>query len=55
MDFEELKLKLFEKHGTALSDRDPILMFPTILEYVFEQSNQTHAEALEQLKSELVW
>ncbi|EBM5962844.1 TPA: conjugal transfer protein TraM [Salmonella enterica subsp. enterica serovar 16:l,v:-] len=50
---EELIALIAKKHGVVLDATDPILVVPTMLRFMLEQSQEKQQELLDELKSEL--
>lgn len=50
---EELIALVAKKHGIALDETDPIMVIPTLLRYLLQESQEKQGEILEELKSEL--
>nr|WP_274944935.1 conjugal transfer protein TraM [Salmonella enterica]WCS70256.1 hypothetical protein [Salmonella enterica subsp. enterica serovar Rissen] len=49
---EELIALIAKKHGIALDETDPIMVVPTLLRYLLDESGET-GEILDEFKSEL--
>jgi hypothetical protein len=50
---EELIALVAKKHGIALDETDPIMVVPTLLRYLLDESQEKQGEILNDLKSEL--
>ncbi|NUW61689.1 conjugal transfer protein TraM [Cronobacter muytjensii] len=50
---EELIALIAKKHGIVLDATDPILVVPTMLRFMLEESQEKQQELLDELKSEL--
>ncbi len=50
---EELIALVAKKHGIALDETDPIMVIPTLLRYLLQESQEKQGEILNELKSEL--
>jgi len=50
---EELIALVAKNHGISLDKTDPIMVIPTLLRYVMDESQEKQREMLDELKSEL--
>lgn len=50
---EELIALIAKKHGIALDETDPIMVVPTLLRYLLDESQEKQGEILDEFKSEL--
>lgn len=50
---EELIALVAKNHGIALDKTDPIMVIPTLLRYVMDESQEKQREMLDEFKSEL--
>nr|AGH89297.1 TraM DNA processing protein [uncultured bacterium] len=50
---EELIALVAKKHGIALDETDPIMVIPTLLRFLLDESQEKQGELLSELKSEL--
>lgn len=50
---EELIALVAKKHGIALDETDPIMVIPTLLRFLLDESQEKQGEVLSELKSEL--
>lgn len=50
---EELIALIAKKHGIALDETDPIMVIPTLLRHLLNESQEKQGEILEEFKSEL--
>lgn len=50
---EELIALVAKNHGIALDKTDPIMVIPTLLRYVMDESQEKQRELLDEFKSEL--
>ena len=49
---EELIALIAKKHGIALDETDPIMVVPTLLRYLLDESQEKQGEILDEFKSE---
>lgn len=50
---EELIALIAKKHGIALDETDPIMVIPTLLRFLLDESQEKQGEILSEMKSEL--
>jgi len=50
---EELIALVAKKHGIALDETDPIMVIPTLLRFLLDESQEKQGEILSEMKSEL--
>lgn len=50
---EELIALVAKKHGIALDETDPIMVIPTLLRFLLDESQEKQGEILGEMKSEL--
>lgn len=50
---EELIALVAKKHGIALDETDPIMVIPTLLRFLLDESQEKQGEILNEMKSEL--
>ncbi|EHT8580996.1 conjugal transfer protein TraM [Salmonella enterica] len=50
---EELIALVAKKHGIALDETDPIMVIPTLLRFLLDDSQEKQGEILSEMKSEL--
>ncbi|PVZ82664.1 conjugal transfer protein TraM [Serratia sp. S1B] len=50
---EELIALVAKKHGIALDETDPIMVIPTLLRFLLDESHEKQGDILSEMKSEL--